>query len=594
MTTEPTALSEPPGHADDVPSGDPRSMLVRLGLSPWDALVLVAIGLAVVLFVPPMFLESWTPRMALVLAIGPLGLAALATAARRGDLPSRLLLAALAWTVVVAAIGPAPRSALLGFAGRDLSALTVTLSAGLWSLGRLVGPRGARAAVELLVWAAALSALVGISQVVADVDSGPLALAFGRPTGFVTNPVYFGAVSAAGLVACIAAWDDVSRRRYVAPLLVLGMAASLSGSRVALLAAGVAIAAHALVKRDRSSAFASGLGVVALALGVALDRVAGAGRNAADRLATGSGGGRSTVWGYAFDAFGDRPLLGYGFGRFRPAVQGRFSADFVAEHSIDDVTQAWFDAHNVGIGVLLAVGIVGAALFVGWATSWVRVARGPLLWALLPVALHWLLQPLSLFTLPLAMLVFGVAGASGARIDPPGRRSTAGTAAVGVALAAMLVVGDLAFQRAADDLDADGMATIASVLGDDPVLGDVVAQAYELTATSAADAADELDWRRRVAESEPDRPFWWSRLAEEQLEVGLVDEADRSIRRALDLQPNNVRSIRIETLLALRTEDEDRLEDALDRACAIGSSDCDIDAATLIEEFRAATDDADG
>ncbi len=511
-----------PGGADDVRTEDDdgridtsRSTLAQLGLSGWDAAALGAAGLAIMLFAPPLFLESWTPRMALVLAFGPVGLVALARFARSGDRSSQLLVGALIWTVFISVVGPASRSSLFGFAGRDLSALTVATSAGFWMLGRLMSDRGRQLLCDVIVWAAALSGAIGIAQVLAEVDSGSLALASGRPTGLASNPVYFGAVSAAGLTVCIASWTATTWKRYVAPLVVLGAATSLSGSRVALLAAVLAIVAHTIARRDRVASVAGGVGIMSLAAGVALDRVAGAGRNAADRLAESSGGGRSTVWRYGLDAFTERPVLGYGFGRFRSAVQDKFSVDFVRDYSIDEVTQAWFDPHNVGIGVLVAVGIVGTALFLAWTLSWIPALRGPLAWALLPLALHWLLQPVSLFTLPLAMLLFGAAGTMRSVENPPGRRATMAAATFGVALAGTLVVGDFVFQRAADELDADTMAAVASAAGDDPILGDVVARAYELEAPSPEGSSDALDWRRRVAESEPDRPFWWSQLARE-------------------------------------------------------------------------------
>jgi len=586
-TVAPVSI-EPETHDDDVGGSVDRSMLRRLGLSGWDAAAIVAAGLAIVLFAPPLFLDSWTPRMALVLGLAPVGLLALGRSVRTGDRSSLLLSAALGWTAIVSILSSAPRSALFGFAGRDLSALTVCAMAGFWSLGRLTSVRGREVLCEVVIWAATLSGAVGIAQVLADVDTGSLALAFGRPTGLASNPVYFGAISAAGLMVCVAMWRSDTWRRLAVPLLILGAASSLSGSRVALLAAVLGIGVYVAVHRDRDSVVAGGLGVAAVGLGVLLDRSLGAGRNAADRLTEDSGGGgRTTVWRYGLDAFTERPIRGYGFGRFRPAVQDKYTAEFVRDNSIDDVTQAWFDAHNIGIGVLVAVGIVGAVLFIAWAGSWVRFVGGPLAWALVPLAFHWLLQPVSLFTMPLAMLLFGAAATTGPKLEAPGRRSAAVAVAVGLALAAVLVVGDVMFRQAADDLDADAMATIAAVAGDDPILGDVVAQAYELRGSSAAAAAAELDWRRRVAESEPDRPYWWSRLAEEQLEADLVDDAEASIRRALDLQRNNTRSLRVETLLALRVQDLARLAAAIDLACDIGASDCTIVAEDLLDEYRA-------
>ena len=65
-----------------------------------------------------------------------------------------------------------------------------------------------------------------------------------------------------------------------------------------------------------------------------------------------------------------------------------------------------------------------------------------------------------------------------------------------------------------------------------------------------------------------------------------MDEAEIALDRALKLQPYNQRSQLVEILLALESENEPRLAEALELACRLGQSDCDIDAATLIEQRR--------
>ncbi len=564
------------------------SILERLGWTPWDA---VAVGLAVTLiiaFAPPLFFDSWTPRMAIAIAVGPVGLLLVVAQVRSRDVPSTVLVGALVWTVVSGGLGPAPRSALIGFVGRDLSALTMVCAAGFWAVGRMVSSKGRNALADALIWAAAGSAALGVLQVVVGVTDGPLAMLSGRPTGFAANPVYLGAISAAALGAAVARCGDGEGNIRLLPMVAVGVGVTLSGSRIALVAALLGVFVHTAIRRNRSSVVAAVVAVGAMLMGVGIDRVAGAGRNAANRLAEGSGGGRLTVWRYGVDAWIDRPILGHGFGRFRPAVQERFTVDFVRDSARDEVTQAWFDAHNVGIGLLVAVGVVGALLFVVWAVVWGIRIRGPLVWALVPLVLHWMLQPVSLFTLPLAMLLFGAAGVdTGGRSPSMSRIWVSVAAMMGILAGGTLVVADAAFNAAADDVDAERLATISSVFGDDPIMADVVAQAY-----GAFDGPDEraaaLDWRRRAAGTEPDRPYWWSLLAEAQLDAGLIAEAEASIATALDLQPINSRSLRVEALLALRAEDEPRLARALDLLCQLEQSDCALVAADVIVEYRAA------
>lgn len=570
-----------------------RSLLQRWALTSWDAGALTLACLLIVAFAPPLFLAGWTPRMAMLIGVMPVGLALLTRLCLVGDLAARLLGAALCWTVLSAVLSPAPHSALIGFAGRDLSALTVIGAGGFWALGRMMSESGRTVLPELVVWATAACALVGVLQVIADVQRGSLALAFGRPTGFVTNPVYFGALCSAGLVAAVASWSSPTWRRLAAPLVVLGAATSLSGSRVALMAALLTLLALSTVTRTRTTLVASGVAVASLAGGILLDRWVGAGRNAASRLVEGSGAGsgdgRFTVWRYGLEAWTERPILGHGFGRFRPAVQGKFTPDFIRRHAADEVVQPWFDAHNVGIGVLVAVGVVGLALFGAWAVVWARRVSGAPAWILVPVLLHWLLQPVSLFTLPFAMLVLGCAGRPNERAPSNAelsRRVAGAAAVVGLVAGGSLLAVDLAFERAASAADAEQLDSIADALWDDPIIADVVAQAYALGDGTANTESKVIEWRRRAAVAEPDRPYWWSRLADALRRADRPAEAEQALDRAFALQPFNQRSQLVEILLALEEEDEPRLAEALDLACELGQSDCDLDAATLIAQKR--------
>ena len=360
---------------------------------------------------------------------------------------------------------------------------------------------------------------------------------------------------------------------------------TLSGSRVALAAAVLAVAAIAAVHRERETSIRVAAAAIALAAGVAIDRLLGAASNSVDRLGSASGAGRSTVWRYGMEAFLDRPLLGFGPGRFRAAVQGRFSAAFVAEHAADDVSQPWFDAHNVVINLLVSVGVIGTVLLLVWVALWARGARGPLVWLLVVLALTWMVQPISLFTMPLACLLFGTAGAgetaSLAAITLP-RRVVAPVAAIGVFLGAWLLVADVRLQRAADDLDPASAGAAARMYLGDPVAADVVAQITQFAGGSDIASADELRWRRRSTEREPDRPYWWARLAVRELQSGLPDDALRSITEADSLQRYNQRTLRISASIAVDRRDEAMLAEVLERMCEMDMPECGQDASEIL------------
>lgn len=561
-----------------------RWYATRSGLSTSDVGGLILGLLLLVAFAPPLIFDSWTPRMAILMGCAPIGVLLLVGLCGRRDRAAVALSLALLWAVFTAIVSSDPRSALIGFVGRDLSTLTVVAAAGCWAIGRTMSARGSTLMVLALIWGGTLGGAVGVLQVLFDVTTGPLALFDGRPTSFYSNPVYFGAITAATFAAAAATWSRERWRAHTVPLVVGGLATSLSGSRVALGAALVVLLLLVGLRRSRQSALSAGLGSLSLIAGVALDRLVGAGRNAADRLAETAGSGRTQVWRYGLEAWADRPLTGYGFGRFRPAVQGRFSTEFVRDFAPDDLTQAWFDPHNVVISVLVAVGAVGAVFVVAWVAIALRATSGgALLWALLALVLHWGLQPVSLFTLPLAMLLFGAASHP---LDEPLRASRVHAAglAVGLVIAVGLVSADLALRLAADDADGDRAANVAMFYFDDPVVSDIVAQVYVFD--PAEDSLEsELRWRRQAAESEPDRPFWWSQLGRTQLLAGRIDASESSIDRALSLQPTNARALRTEVLLALESEDVARVERAIESLCRVSPADCDLDADELLDEY---------
>ncbi len=581
---------------DEAAAAEPLHGRSTFGLSgAVDGVVVVLALLLVVAFVPPLIFDGWTPRFALVVATLPLGMTMLVLLVRQRHTTTIWLVVALAWTALVSLFSGAPRSALLGFAGRDLSALTVLGAAGVWALAQQTTERARSLVVDVVVWATALAASVGLCQVLFEVTTGPLALASGRPSSFMTNPVYFGAMASSALVVGASRLANGWRYELVPAVALLGIGVSISGSRVALGAALVAVALLLAVRRS-GAAVASALTVTgALVAGVAVDRWFGAGRNAADRIAESSGGGRLTVWRYGWEAFLDDPLLGNGFGRFRPAVQERFEVDFVRQHALDESSQPWFDPHNVAIGLLVAVGIVGTVLFGVWAVRCAMVARGVLAWGIVPILLHWMLQPVSLYTMPLAAVLLGASmpavrhrsamAASGEAeeadaVDPAVVIPSARTAAVGVTVGALLgcvfLGGDIALRRAADAADAPRAANIAQLTGNDPVVSNLVAQVYALDVLADGHLDQVVEWRLTSTETEPDRPFWWTQLALAQIETEDYIGARRSLDEALRLQPNNPTTTRTMAILAIRSGDRELLADSLDRLCDFDLPDCEL------------------
>ncbi len=570
----------------------PPSFTARYGMTDADLAIVIVTLVLVVVFAPPLVFETWTPRFAIVLASVPLGLWSLAARARAGDLPARLGVASIAAAVVSALLSEAPRSALLGFAGRDLSTVAVAGCFGLWSLSQSASPRGRAVLGLVLVWSTAAGAAVGVAQVLLRVEVGSLALLGGRPSGLWVNPVYMGALCAGGLLGAVAIYTESRGRSLLYAAVLLGSGVSLSGSRIALASTVVLLVAHAALHRSRASWLGSALGATGLLVGVAIGQLRSGVGAGTDRLTDAGIDGRLQAWWYGLSAWLDRPAVGHGFGRFRPAVQGKFSDSFVGEFAPDELLQTWFDAHNVGIGLLVATGAVGTVLIAAWGVSVSRRVRGPLVWAAAAMGLTWLAQPVSLFTLPLVMLLLGAAiPLVGDPVEPTSNanepiaasRAPVLLAAVGLVLGAYVVAADVGLRIASDDADGDGAARIASMYLADPVVNDIVAQIYLFQSDDTGIGFDEsVDWRRRAAAAEPDRPYWWASLGYAQLADGDPLGARTSLERALRLQPNSVRSLRGLGSVAIEMQDEQLLGSVIDRFCDLGQPECAADPADVI------------
>ena len=208
-----------------------RSYLERHEVSVADALVAALALLFAVAFGPTMAYPSWTPRLALLLIALPSGVLALVAAARSRDRATWFAIAAVVWVVLAAATGGASKSTLIGFAGRDLSALVFAGVVGLWALGRRSRPSGVAMLLNAVLAGLVLSALVGVFQVIFEVDTGYFAFHSGRPSGLATNPVYFGGLMAAGVVIAVgeAAANGSSKWRHLPIITVLALGLSLSG-----------------------------------------------------------------------------------------------------------------------------------------------------------------------------------------------------------------------------------------------------------------------------------------------------------------------------------------------------------------------------
>ena len=235
------------------------------------------------------------------------------------------------------------------------------------------------------------------------------------------------------------------------------------------------------------------------------------------------------------------------------------------DSATDDLRQAWFDAHNVVISLLVTVGLVGAALIgvgrdVGCPVQG-AVGVGPG-----ANCLH-------------VALAAGVDLHVAARLRALRRRRPGGrqevpmgapcghrsAMALGACLGMWVLMADVRLSSSERHNDPDEAVSAASMYLGDPVVDDIVGQITARSADSLETRRVVLDWRTRAVEHEPNRPYWWSSLASWQIGLDDLKAADRSIARAFALQPYNVRTEQVEAMLAYQLRDEARLTASLAR-----------------------------
>ena len=160
---------------------------------------------------------------------------------------------------------------------------------------------------------------------------GDLATDDGRVLGLMANSLFLAGllVGALALTGYLAGWSVGHRRYSVAAVVPLATAVNLTGSRIALVA-GCLLAVVGAAAGGRSSAAGrvSSRVVGAVALAVLVGFVgsiplqsAGSSSSRISDVSTSAGyENRLIMWRTGLDAALDRPVLGWGPGRFREAT----------------------------------------------------------------------------------------------------------------------------------------------------------------------------------------------------------------------------------------------------------------------------------
>jgi O-Antigen ligase len=557
--------AESPAMSDAVRETIARFTLIELAL--------IALSCMLPLAYLDMFLvDAWTPRMALALFALPIGTFLLLDDARRGDAGSIAAVGFLTVCTLSTVVNGVPGWVLHGGFGRESSLVYVLGLFAIWAMAKRASPDATRYAIGAVGIGLVINGLIGVLQVIVKPGSGAFAMLGSRPAALLSNPVYFGACLAAATVwaAHMAGRERVSGRAAVIALSFFAMCVSLSGSRIATAAALVGVGA-ALLSAPHRARWHIVLGCVAgTAAGIAVTAATDS-RGLSERAGA-ELDGRFDVWLYAWQAFGERPLLGYGFGQFRAAVQPFFEPEFVAQHADTGVVQSWPDAHNLIVQYAIIGGLPAVALLGWFAYSAARTSRGPLAWAALTIAITWLFQPVQLATGPLAMLLLGLSAAPTLRPTnetdehtEPGRSPTAVFLFLGILLGGSLVGLDNRLNTALADRDASEFTSWARIAPDDPLLA---AKAASLNDQSGRDDVG-LEWSEITVRLEPFDAAQLSLLAVRRLSAGEDAVAVRHIRAALEIDPWHPEAIRNARVIALVTGDAELENEADYRSCVL-------------------------
>lgn len=548
--------------------------VVAFGLSRNALIVTIAVVAITCGQLPLVMYVRWTLRFAALMLVLPLGSIALWRLVRLRDRPA---ISGLAFVVIGAlstAISGGGLRPLVGGALVDSTPLIYGSTLALWALGRLLSDRDRRAVELVLIATLAINVAVGLIQVLASVEGGTMNVSQGRASGLLANAVYFGSAVTGALGW--AAWRSLraGRRHDLVLTAWFALGVGLSGSRVALLASVVGVVGCAVavgMKRlpHTAAALCVGLGA-AWAAGERSAR-----RTTISRLATSGSDGRTEIWSYGFEAFRDRPLFGWGMGRFRVAVQGRFSEEFTRRLAADDTVQSWTDPHNVLVMVVVTTGIIGAIVVAAFGWQAVRTSQGPLRAFAVFTALTWSAQPASMHSLPLAVLALGLS-APVVTLGMPKRsvRTDQIAVVVGFALLALVTVPSVVMRRAVAESDPDVAEQVAPWFVGDPVTADLVSNLFiARSGRTDADVERALVWSQRAIDAEPSNPRWH---AGDALRAIVADDRDRarsSTRRALDLQPTHVAALEAQFLLAV-IEGDPQVDSAKAQLCAVDADRC--------------------
>ena len=537
---------------------------------------LVAAGLALLLPLVTLRLAkapAWTPRYAMIgieAAIGiPACIALMRTNARR------CATAGLAFCAVAALSTAASDNPSMSFFGMDFwgtGCLFIFAMVGMWAIGTAAGRDGATAVERAIVVGVLANATVAVVQLFFDLARFGAPSHDGQPTGLLGQPIALGELLLAGLWL-IARRAPVVDRRALVMVAATALGLEVAGERLPILLLPLVVAFAVWRRPARAKLLVPLAVVVGLAAGFALNHIGTPVESPAvsERLQTFSGeSARVENYLTGVHAFAERPLLGWGPGRYQAATSSFRSRSLAVAYP-----DGYFaDAHDMPLQYAVTTGLVGLAAFGAWLLLAGLRSRGALLGFALIVLIVQLVQPQDVIMTPLALLALGAAApVSGVRRVVPVPVTSALVIAA-TAFAALVLIGGY-HEKQASQGSLDGAIAAARTLPHWPdramgaasaALTEIEVPLDERLANAVAFAAEAGARDTRDARTSATRGFV-------ELVAGNQDAARARFDEAMRLDPYAVLARTGQGVVAQRAGDTDAAIDWFRQALAISPND---------------------
>ena len=148
---------------------------------------------------------------------------------------------------------------------------------------------------------------------------------------------------------------------------------SFTSTRIALIAFLVVSIGTLATRRNRNQLAGFGVALLGVVSGTVLSRLFGSVGDVLSRSSTSNPGARGDWWVAGWHALMERPVLGWGVGRFRSAIQGELPFGPIAANGD---SQAIPDAHNIFVSMAVELGVPGMVLLVTFGFCVARRATG--------------------------------------------------------------------------------------------------------------------------------------------------------------------------------------------------------------------------